>query len=155
MGEADKRNQTAYVRLINTATDSGGFEANRVRGFLPTRVCYFLMNAHTVPRKVYLCRHGRSLYNTESRIGGDSGLTAEGRRFSMALANWVRTLPEGERPAVVWTSTLQRTVNTANEKAVARWQAALGWAARTVIMHVLDLRVLEQKALDFAELRSI
>ena len=113
LGEADKRNQTAYVRLINTATDSGGFEANRVRGFLPTRVCYFLMNAHTVPRKVYLCRHGRSLYNTESRIGGDSGLTAEGRRFSMALANWVRTLPEGERPAVVWTSTLQRTVNTA------------------------------------------
>ena len=113
LGEADKRNQTAYVRLINTATDSGSFEANRVRGFLPTRVCYFLMNAHTVPRKVYLCRHGRSLYNTESRIGGDSGLTAEGRRFSMALANWVRTLPEGERPAVVWTSTLQRTVNTA------------------------------------------
>jgi len=113
LGEEDKRNRTAYVKLINTATDNGSFEANRVRGFLPTRVGYFLMNAHTVPRKVYFCRHGRSLYNTESRIGGDSGLTSEGRRFSMALANWVRALPEGDRPAAVWTSTMQRTVNTA------------------------------------------
>jgi len=113
LGEEDKRNQTAYVKLINTATDCGSFEANRVRGFLPTRVGYFLMNAHTVPRKVYLCRHGRSVYNTENRIGGDSGLTSEGRQFSMALANWVRALPEDERPAVVWTSTLRRTVSTA------------------------------------------
>ena len=113
LGEEDKRNQTAYVKLINTATDSGSFVANRLRGFLPTRVGYFLMNAHPVPRKVYLCRHGRSVYNTENRIGGDSGLTTEGRRFSKALANWVRALPEDERPAVVWTSTLRRTVSTA------------------------------------------
>ncbi len=86
--------------------------ANRVEGYLPTRAATILMNLHLEPRPILLTRHGESDDNTRGRIGGDSSLTPAGRAFAKALAGWVSGRFPGESP-VVWTSTLQRTRQTA------------------------------------------
>ena len=35
---------------------------------------------------VYLTRHGQSIYNTENRIGGNSGLSDKGVTYSKKLS---------------------------------------------------------------------
>ncbi len=45
------------------------------------------------------------------RIGGDPGLTSNGRYYAELLADFIRT--RLEEPPIVWTSTLHRTVDTA------------------------------------------
>jgi bisphosphoglycerate-dependent phosphoglycerate mutase len=37
---------------------------------LPGQICTFLMNMHLEKRPIWLTRHGQSVYNVESRIGG-------------------------------------------------------------------------------------
>lgn len=87
--------------------------AHRVQGYLPSRLVYFLMNLHVVPRSIWLTRHGESLFNVEERVGGDAPLSEAGERFAEALAVHMRE--QGiERPRLrIWTSTLQRTRQTA------------------------------------------
>lgn len=43
--------------------------------YLPTKIVFYLMNLHIGDRTIYLCRHGESEYNVQSRIGGDSELS--------------------------------------------------------------------------------
>jgi broad specificity phosphatase PhoE/predicted kinase len=88
--------------------------ANRISGYLPSRLVFFLSNLHVTPRPILLLRHGESEFNVEHRIGGDPPLTARGRAFALRLADWLHG--EG-RPAStprVWTSTLHRTIETAS-----------------------------------------
>ena len=50
-------------------------------GALHTRtVVTFLMNLNPVPSRVYLTRHGESQFNVMGLIGGDSALSAQGRK---------------------------------------------------------------------------
>jgi len=90
------------------------------------------MNIHIEERDIWLTRHGESSYNLCSRIGGDSGLTEEGRRYSIALAKFIEQhleTPEWshlshsrldssfggdvKNPRLsIWTSTLRRTIET-------------------------------------------
>jgi hypothetical protein len=62
--------------------------------------------------------HGQSEYNTEGRIGGDSGLSEHGLAYAHKLAEFVEQKvtrdPEGRvLPARLWTSTMRRTIETA------------------------------------------
>lgn len=41
-----------------------------IHGFLKTKVVSFVMNLHTVPRPVYLVRHGESVFNVRGLVGG-------------------------------------------------------------------------------------
>lgn len=45
-------------------------------GHIQSRIVYYLMNIHIVPRTIYLTRHGESEQNLEGRIGGDSDLVS-------------------------------------------------------------------------------
>jgi hypothetical protein len=38
-------------------------------------VLFYLNNLHIIPREIYLCRHGQSMYNLTEKLGGDSPLT--------------------------------------------------------------------------------
>jgi len=80
-------------------------------GHIQSRIVYYLMNIHVVPRTIYLCRHGQSLYNSETRLGGDSELTECGQEYSEKLASYINSL--AIENLVVWTSWLKRTVQTA------------------------------------------
>lgn len=119
--EPVQENEGSFVKLIDVGRE---VVAHRIQGYLVSRLVYFLMNLHPIPRPIYLARHGESLYNVAGRIGGDSGLSAAGQRFAQNLARWV----EGEigpGDLVVWTSTLRRTCETARVlgRSTVEWRA--------------------------------
>ena len=35
----------------------------------------YVSNLHSLPRPIYLCRHGQSEYNLDERLGGDPPIT--------------------------------------------------------------------------------
>lgn len=84
---------------------------NRLHGYLPSRLVFFLMNMHITPRPIWLTRHGESEYNVSGLIGGDSALSERGVQYARALAAFMKE--RTKRTPTVWTSTLRRTVETA------------------------------------------
>ncbi len=66
-------------------------------------------------RKIFLTRHGQSEYNVRELLGGDSNISAKGEMYAVLLpAALLTRLPEGEGARLsVWTSTLKRTIQTA------------------------------------------
>lgn len=96
---------------------------HRSEGHIQSRVVYYLMNIHIVPRSIYLTRHGESECNLQGKIGGDSELSERGREYAKALAKFI---DEQQIPRLrVWTSQLKRTIQTAKGiKALQeRWKA--------------------------------
>mmetsp|Transcript_1671 Transcript_1671/g.3103 ORF Transcript_1671/g.3103 Transcript_1671/m.3103 type:complete len:348 (-) Transcript_1671:16-1059(-) len=96
------------------------FEVHNIRGHIPLKAVHFVMNIKTTTHCFYLTRHGQSEYNRNGRIGGDSGLSEHGVAFARALAAFVKekiTVDENDPDKVVpvrlWTSTMKRTVETA------------------------------------------
>jgi 6-phosphofructo-2-kinase/fructose-2,6-biphosphatase 2 len=51
------------------------------------------------------------MYNVEGKIGGDSDLSPRGWEYAKALPELVKK-NIGDTPLEVWTSTLQRTIQT-------------------------------------------
>ena len=100
----------SYVKLIDVGRK---VVANRVVGWLPSRLVSFLMNLHTARSTIWLTRHGESEFNVESRIGGDSGLTERGEVFARSLRDFLEPRLGLAPGVVVWTSTLRRSVDTA------------------------------------------
>lgn len=73
--------------------------------------------ARQFPTKIFLARHGQSIYNAEKRLSGqlDPSLTPQGRCQAHLLA---RALQE-EHLAAIYTSTLSRAIETARPTALA------------------------------------
>ncbi len=97
----------SFVRVIDVGRK---VVAHRMQGYLPSRLVYFLMNLHVVPRPIWLTRHGQSAFNVEDRVGGDASLSEAGQAFAGALGAHVRASAVAPR---VWVSTLARTKQTA------------------------------------------
>jgi broad specificity phosphatase PhoE/predicted kinase len=72
---------------------------DRIRDFLVT---------DTV-KNLFLIRHGETYFNLKDRIGGDSGLTKNGKAQARALARYFRN----KKIPVIFTSLKKRTVQTA------------------------------------------
>ena len=98
----------SYIKLIDVGRI---IVMHMIQGYLPGKLVHFLMNMHLVRRPIWLTRHGESEFNVQGRIGGDSGLTVKGHAYAKALAGFVRE--HAIRPPIVWSSTLQRTMETA------------------------------------------
>ncbi|MBX7197613.1 MAG: 6-phosphofructo-2-kinase/fructose-2,6-bisphosphatase [Sandaracinaceae bacterium] len=111
----------SFVKLIDVG---GRLEAHRIQGYLPSRLVYFLMNLHPIPRPIYLTRHGESLFNVEGRIGGDSLLSPRGEAFAARLSGYIAK-EISEREISVFTSTLRRTIETARPlvRPTLEWRA--------------------------------
>jgi len=92
--------------------------SNYVSGYLQSKVLCFLSNMNLSPpanlNPIYLVRHGQSEYNVTGQIGGNPGLTKKGTEFARKLAEFVQILlPQADRQLSVWTSTLERSIQTA------------------------------------------
>jgi broad specificity phosphatase PhoE/predicted kinase len=97
-----------FVKIIDVGRK---MELHRIEGYLLARVVHFLVNLHVRPRRVWLTRHGESSFNVSGQIGGDAALSQAGRVYAGHLATVVRErVGDG---VVVWTSTLRRTLETA------------------------------------------
>jgi 6-phosphofructo-2-kinase/fructose-2,6-biphosphatase 2 len=101
----------SYLRITNVGRE---VTVSRINGYLQSRIAFYLMNLHLKPRSIFFSRHGESQYNVEGKIGGDSLLSPRGMQYAKALPELV-TDNIGDAPLTVWTSTLQRTIQTAQE----------------------------------------
>jgi broad specificity phosphatase PhoE/predicted kinase len=112
----------SYIKLIDVGRQ---VIVNRITGHLPSRLVSFLVNLHTVPRPIWLTRHGQAEFNVVSRIGGNTNLSPLGRQYARHLRKFYdeRISPHGR--VEVWTSTLLRTLETAE----ALGQKSLSWYA--------------------------
>ncbi|KNA11432.1 hypothetical protein SOVF_135300 [Spinacia oleracea] len=105
----------SYIKMIDTVSGNGGqIQVNNISGYLPGRIVFFLVNTHLTPRPILLTRHGESQDNVRARIGGDSSLSDTGELYAKKLANFVEKRLKPERAASIWTSTLHRSISTAN-----------------------------------------
>ncbi len=104
----DSRDKS-FIKIIDVGRQ---VVVNRMEGYFSSRLMFFLMNIHPTRRKIWLTRHGESLFNTENRIGGDSELSARGIAYAKSLAEFMRR-QRGAEGLAVWTSTLRRSVDTA------------------------------------------
>ncbi|KAJ3196047.1 Fructose-2,6-bisphosphatase [Irineochytrium annulatum] len=99
-----------FVKLIDVGEQ---VIINKIRGYIQSRVVYFLMNLNITPRCIYFSRHGESMFNLEGKIGGDSSLSPRGQLFARKLPELIREKLGEETHLTVWTSTLRRTIQTA------------------------------------------
>ena len=99
-----------WVKLIDVGSQ---VIINKLADYLQSRVVYFLMNLHIKPRSIWISRHGESQYNLTGRIGGDANLSPRGEAYARALPGLVQRSTGPDHPLTVWTSTLQRTQQTA------------------------------------------
>jgi len=72
-----------------------------------------LLNININRKKIYLSRHGESLYNLEKKIGGNSNLSKKGFNYAKLLSNYIKK--NIDQQYVLYCSTLLRTINTAKE----------------------------------------
>ncbi|EIW77707.1 bifunctional 6-phosphofructo-2-kinase fructose-2,6-bisphosphate 2-phosphatase [Coniophora puteana RWD-64-598 SS2] len=99
----------SYLRITDVGNE---VTLSHINGYLQSRIAFYLMNLHVKPRSIFFSRHGESQYNVLGRIGGDSPLSPRGEQYAKALPDLVRD-NIGDAPLTVWTSTLQRTIQTA------------------------------------------
>lgn len=119
---------------------------HRHEGHIQSRIIYYLMNIHILPRTIYLTRashashcvtrprvtsffflkwqqHGESLHNLQGKIGGDADLSEKGWEYARLMSDFVRM--QRIRDLKVWTSWMKRTIQTASfiEAPQERWKA--------------------------------
>nr|XP_043635601.1 6-phosphofructo-2-kinase/fructose-2,6-bisphosphatase-like isoform X1 [Erigeron canadensis] len=109
-------NEGSYIKMIDMVSGHGGqIQVNNISGYLPGRIVFFLVNTHLTPRPILLTRHGESRNNMRARIGGDTVLSGNGELYAKKLTNFIEKRLKNERAASIWTSTLQRTILSANQ----------------------------------------
>ncbi|KAJ5576381.1 Bifunctional 6-phosphofructo-2-kinase/fructose-2 6-bisphosphate 2-phosphatase [Penicillium sp. DV-2018c] len=142
LGEYEEKHRMAYIQMIDVGRK---VVAHQTHGFLASQVVYYLLNFNLSPRQIWITRHGESLDDVAGRIGGDSDLSENGRKYAKALAKFIdhqrkqweayqrqkhllqhfpprpgdSTPPnpsyiprEGPRNFCVWSSMMQRSVQT-------------------------------------------
>jgi len=110
-----------YVKLIDMVTGRGHMDVNRISGYIPGKMVFYLMQVCKAlgrSRRIWLTRHGESEFNVSGKIGGNSLLSPRGAAYSQLLPAVLSSrVPTGSTgrpvPVAVWTSTLNRTIVTA------------------------------------------
>ncbi|TFK63979.1 phosphoglycerate mutase-like protein, partial [Pluteus cervinus] len=107
-----------YIRILNVGEK---IMMNDIRGYLQSRIVFFLMNIHNRFRTIYFARSGQSLI--EHSYKADSDLSPAGWEYAEKLKDFVldrraksleqRGLNPQERRLVIWTSTRRRSHHTA------------------------------------------
>ncbi|XP_017754160.1 PREDICTED: 6-phosphofructo-2-kinase/fructose-2,6-bisphosphatase 1 isoform X3 [Eufriesea mexicana] len=118
--DENQESDLSFMKIYNTGEK---VLVHKHEGHIQSRIVYYLMNIHIVPRTIYLTRHGESVMNLEAKIGGDSELSERGWEYAKALASYITSQDiQGLR---VWTSWLKRTIQTANDVNAPqeRWKA--------------------------------
>nr|XP_046153267.1 6-phosphofructo-2-kinase/fructose-2,6-bisphosphatase 3-like isoform X1 [Oncorhynchus gorbuscha] len=110
----------SFIKVIDVGRR---FLVNRIQDHVQNKIVYYLMNIHVQPRVIYLCRHGESMHNLQGRLGGDSGLSPRGRKFSGALSMFVNE--QNLTDLKVWTNQMCCSIQTAESLGVPyeQWKA--------------------------------
>ncbi|XP_063383665.1 6-phosphofructo-2-kinase/fructose-2,6-bisphosphatase isoform X3 [Cydia fagiglandana] len=121
--EENLESDYSFMKIYDTGEKVKKVVVHKHEGHIQSRIVYYLMNIHIVPRTIYLTRHGESLHNIVGRIGGDSALSPRGAQYASALARYIdaQAIP-GLR---VWTSWMRRAIQTVKDVKAPqeRWKA--------------------------------
>ncbi|EIE76550.1 hypothetical protein RO3G_01254 [Rhizopus delemar RA 99-880] len=88
VGDWEEENDIQYCKLVNVGKKVIAFN---ISGYLSGQCIFYLMNFNLAERQIFVTRHGESEDNLTGRIGGDAALTEKGRKFSRALARFVKS----------------------------------------------------------------
>lgn len=98
----------SFIKIFNQGQK---FLVNKIQGHVQSRVVYYLMNIHVLPRTIYVTRHGESELNCGGRIGGDGDLSERGQQYAGQLSKYISSL--NLKDLRIWTSLFRRTIHTA------------------------------------------
>ena len=82
----DKLNDFEVAPFIQVFNDGSGAEyivLNKIKGYLETKIVYFVMNIQTTPKKIYLMEPGES----KSTMKEDTDLSKEGESYAKQLTS--------------------------------------------------------------------
>ncbi|XP_053542246.1 6-phosphofructo-2-kinase/fructose-2,6-bisphosphatase 2a isoform X3 [Ictalurus punctatus] len=127
--------ERSFIQVINVGQR---FLVNRVQDYIQSKIVYYLMNIQVHKHTIYFCRHGENEHNVQRLIGGDSGLSAHGKEFAVALRNFV--VDQQLVDLKVWTSQLKCTIQTAEALGVPYEQ----WK----ILNEIDAGICEEMSYD-------
>ncbi|APR83102.1 Fructose-2,6-bisphosphatase [Minicystis rosea] len=100
----------SYIKIIDVGQK---VVLNKMNGYLLGRLVPLVINLHVAPRPIWLTRHGESAFNVLGIIGGDADLSPAGEEYATELARFVKSRQAADAAVTVWTSTLRRTIQTA------------------------------------------
>ena len=86
LDEFEEEHNLPYCSLIDVGRK---IVTHQVKGFLSIQTLTYLMNFNLAPRQIWMTRHGESLDNLNGKIGGDSSLSANGKRYGPALSKFI------------------------------------------------------------------
>ncbi|KAJ3415760.1 Fructose-2,6-bisphosphatase [Chytridiales sp. JEL 0842] len=109
--EDEDEGRISFVKVINVGDK---VIVNKVKGYIQSRIVFFLTNLNITPRSIYFSRHGESMFNVEGKIGGDADLSPQGVLFAKKLPELLKEKLGSGTNLTVWTSTLRRTIQTAS-----------------------------------------
>ncbi|KAI9296289.1 6PF2K-domain-containing protein [Neoconidiobolus thromboides FSU 785] len=109
----EKDSDKSYIKIINLEQ----MVINNVKGYLETRIIYYLMNLHITHRSIYFARIG-TCHKADSLTSAPC-LDPEGLRYAKALKDVIikrrdenRKMGQRNRDLKVWTSTGESAVET-------------------------------------------
>lgn len=138
LGETEGEEMAAYVQVIDIGRK---MTTNRIRGFLSTQVVEYMLGFNLVERQLWISCGGESLDDAAGRIGRNSDLSQNGRKYAAALTRFIeeqrkiweqrngtssrqaynsRTTPNSKQDLVegsefyIWTSMMPQTIQTAS-----------------------------------------
>lgn len=86
IGDYEEENNMPYVKMVDVGRK---MISHQVKGFLAGQAVYYLLNFNLAPRMIWITRHGESLDNLAGKIGGDSDLSDNGRKYSKAMTRFI------------------------------------------------------------------
>jgi len=112
--ELDNGIEEGFIQLCDNGKKVKGY---CIRGYLPGRIMYYLINLRQNHNPIWFTRHGQSEFNVKKLLGGDSSLTPLGREYAKKLAKFMKEEKELKaqlNSLNIWCSTLKRTKETAD-----------------------------------------
>ena len=86
LGEYEEKHNMAYIQMIDVGRK---VVSHQTHGFLSSQVVYYLLNFNLSPRQIWITRHGESVDDAAGRIGGDSDLSENGKKFAKAMTRFI------------------------------------------------------------------
>ena len=106
IGEEEKLN---YIKIFDCGKK---VIYHNIDGYMESLLLTYLINFRVTNKKIFIARHGQSLFNLESRIGGDPELSEEGQKYAKKLYHFI-SLQYKKDEIIIFTSNLKRTKSTA------------------------------------------
>ena len=108
--DIDDEENVNYMKIYNCGKK---VIYNNIYGNLETILLNYLINFTVCVKKIFISRHGQSLFNLENRIGGDPDITKDGYKYARNLYNYI-SLHYKPDDIIIFTSNLKRTKKTAH-----------------------------------------